>query len=96
MLQFGFLQAYNIWLMLINQDIKVPSVTSQTPNVPLQYSSHYDLFGLVEIFLFFRSPAGFVIGDVTGALFAPFLFSSTFFFGMEVDLVHTKGQLSVF
>ena len=82
MLQFGFLQAYNIWLMLMNQDIKVPSVTSQTPNVPLQYSSHYDLFGLVEIFLFFRSPAGFVIGDVTRALFAPFLFSSTFFFGV--------------
>ena len=82
MLQFGFLQAYNIWLMLMNQDIKVPSVTSQTPNVPLQYRSHYDLFGLVEIFLFFRSPAGFVIGDVTGALFAPFLFSSTFFLGV--------------
>ena len=82
MLQFGFLQAYNIWLMLMNQDIKVPSIASQTPNVPLQYSSHYDLFGLVDIFLFFRSPAGFVIGDVTGALFAPLLFSSTFFFGV--------------
>ena len=56
MLQFGLLQAYNIWLMLMNQDIKVPSVTSQTLNVPLQYSSHYDLFGLVQIFLFSGVP----------------------------------------
>ena len=62
----------------MDQDIKVPSVTSQTSNIPLQYGSHYD-FCLVEIFLLLRSPAGFVIGDVTGALLVPFLFSSTFF-----------------
>ena len=65
----------------MDQDIKVPSATSQTSNILLQYGSHYALFCLVEILLFFRSPAGFVIGDVTGALLTPFLFSSTFFFG---------------
>ena len=64
----------------MDHDIKVPSYTSQISNIPLQFGSHDD-FCLVEIFLFFRSPAGFVIGDVIGALFAPFLFSSTFAFG---------------
>ena len=43
-LQFWFLKAYDIRLMFAYQDIKIPSVTSQTSGIPLQNSgSHYDL-----------------------------------------------------
>ena len=42
--QFGFQQAYDIRLMLAYQDIKIPSVTTQTSGIPLQNCrSHYDL-----------------------------------------------------
>ena len=37
---------------------------------------------LVVFFLWFRSSAGFVIGEVTGILLGPFLFNSTFFLGV--------------
>ena len=54
--------------MLTYQDIKIPSVTSQTSGIPLQKcGSHYDLGCLATWpFLCLRSGAAFVIGDMTG------------------------------
>ena len=65
--------------MSIYQDIKILSVTSQTPDIPLyDCGSHYS-FGCLVMwpFLDFRIPAAFVIHDVTGTNVGP-LFSCTF------------------
>ena len=79
-LQFCFLKAYDIKLMLNYQDIKIPSVTSQTSGVPLQNcGSHYDLGCLATWpFMCLRSGAVFVIGDMTGTKVGPFLLNSNF------------------
>ena len=70
---FCFLKAYDIRLVFAYQDITIPSVTSQTPGVPLQNcGSHYDLGCLATWpFLWLRSGAAFVIGDMTGTTVWP-------------------------
>ena len=78
--QFGFLQAYDIRLVLAYQDIKIPSVTLQTSGIPLQNCrSHYDLSCLATWpFLCFLGGAAFVNGDVTGIKVGPFILNSNF------------------
>ena len=80
LLQFCFLQAYDIRLMLAYQDIKISSVTSQTSGIPLQNcGSHYDFVCLATWpFLCLRSGAAFVNGDITGTKVGPFLLNSNF------------------
>ena len=77
MLQFGFLQAYNIRLMLTDQDIEIPHYILD-PEYSTAGSRHYVLVCFVVLFLWFRISAGFVIGEVTGILHGPFLFNSFF------------------
>ena len=70
--------------MLPYQDIKIPSVTSQTSGIPLQNcGSHYDFVCLAAWpFLWLRSGAAFVNGDITGTKVGPFLLNSNFRWGV--------------
>ena len=65
--------------MLIDQDIKIPSVGTQTPDIPLNdCGSHYRVGCLARwSFLDLHIPTAFVIGDVTGRNVGPLL-SCTF------------------
>ena len=82
--QLCFLKAYDIRLMFAYQDIKIPSVISQTSGIPLQNcGSHYDLGCLSTWpFLWLWSGAAFVIGDMTGTKVGPFLLNSNFWRGV--------------
>ena len=74
---------HQVDIHLFIQNIKIPSVTSQTPDIPLNdCGSHYS-FGCLVMwpFLDFRIPAAFVIGDVTGSNVGPLL-SCTFGHGV--------------
>ena len=66
--------------MLAYQDIKIPSVTSQTSGIPLQNcGSHFDFVcSATWPFLWLRSGAAFVNGDITGTKVGPFLLNSNF------------------
>ena len=93
-LQFCFLQANDIRLMLAYQDIKIPSVTSQTSGIPLQNcGSHYDFVCLAAWpFLWLRSGAAFVNGDITGTKVGPFLLNSNFRWGVGDWLGMYEGE----
>ena len=59
---------------------QIPSVTSQASGIPLQNcGSHYDFVCLATWpFLWLRSGAAFVNGDITGTKDGPFLLNSNF------------------